>query len=152
MRWPPAATCAGCEKSVSDIGGLRIVARRFMGIGLFHDNETVALRSLHQPGRTFRLEGRYRQVVVVFWGDAWMPDRIERGLEAAQAGSWPWLCQRCMRHALCEHCGCPYRWPPGADVIGDDGRRLHCAILPVTPPCTNPDCPNRRAPPESRAG
>lgn len=152
MRWPPAATCAGCEKPISEIGGRRMVARTFMGVDLFHDNQAVTLRSLPQPGRTFRLLGRYRQIVVVFWGDAWMPNWIERALEAAEAGSRPWLCQRCMQHALCELCGSPYRWPPGADVIGDDGRYLHCAILPVTPPCTNLDCPNWHAPPASPGG
>ncbi|KPK51656.1 MAG: hypothetical protein AMS22_10560 [Thiotrichales bacterium SG8_50] len=70
------------------------------------------------------------------------------GKETLEAGATllnerPWRCQRCAGVALCDKCGAPLSWPYGADVINDDGSIMHCQIVPVSLPCTNPDCPGR---------
>lgn len=168
MKWFPHTECSGCAKPWAQTGGVRIVAlsrsgfdttkddhgraqiiessRRdaSAGVSLYQDSEHHSVKNLCQPARMFRLEDRYRQIVVSFWGAEWKPEWIDRGLQAAQQGTHPWLCQRCLHYVLCVECGNPRNRAPGADAIDDDGRRWHHPILPGDPACTTPGCPRNR--------
>lgn len=116
------------------------------GVWLGSGDREVKLGDLPLPLRVIRLRGKYRQVVLCFHGDVWRDEAIRRAAEQAQAGTRPWVCQRCLHYAVCRKCGHPLQWPPGTDLLHDDGQIRHWGVFPVKPPCGNPECPDWRDP------
>jgi len=135
----PAESCAVCDKTLEEVGGSRVAACMWFGVGL------VAAGKLKRPpgdsaGGPIRLD---EDLAVVFGGSVWDDEPRARAVAAFRAGRRPWLCQGCARK-VCETCGAPLPFMPGTDVLDDDGRRWHHMIAPGGG-CKNPRC----APPGS---
>ncbi|MBO1270837.1 hypothetical protein J3L11_04130 [Shewanella sp. 4t3-1-2LB] len=139
---PPADTCVVCEKHLSEIGGYRLTAGGSKGIFICHKADMTkrlgdGVLSLNCNAA---LELRY-------FGDDkfWTKDVLKRAVIQAESGKYPWFCQCCGGYA-CKDCGAPLFYPPGTDVIHDDGKHLHCAIFPVPRKCINAECDNYKVP------
>ena len=135
----PGPTCVMCSRSLDETGGRRIVATNNVGVSL--RSIQSRLESIHHPARTIRLEGRWRDVVVVMWGDVWDGEVAERVRQQAQENFRPWMCQSCIGAAICPRClAC--MWPiPGADIVENDGKTKHVFVIAgMATRCRNPDC------------
>lgn len=135
-RRPPAGECAICGRVLGEIGGVRLI--RTISAGLVMRHVDAPIGHLPGPAQVFPLAGDHRQDLLVVWGLPLAPAARERAIAQAQAGTRPWLCQRCGRQC-CHACGSPLRRVPGADVLTDGGELLHDPLLPVPVRC--PTCP-----------
>jgi hypothetical protein len=134
----PGPCCVLCDKPLEETGGVRLIWAGSFGVTLRSIQD--ALGSIKHPARTIRLEAKYRDILVVFFGK-WSDEAIERTKQVAQKGMRPWFCQQCVWKAICPKCGEPMRPVGGADVLGDDGKVRHAfAISGMATRCRNPSC------------
>lgn len=103
----PDERCVGCQRTLAEVGGQRIVASDGLISGL----------SLNIVNEELEVSGLY-----------WPPFARWRARRVVRAGGHPWVCQRCAGKALCRRCGTPYDRAPGAMVITDDGRVCNVAL------------------------
>lgn len=142
INFPPAETCVVCDKPFSAIGGRRLYATHFLGIYLTREPKTsnsAEIGCIEIPN----LDGLLLQYrgSEAFWND----NVLSRAISQAEAGTHPWFCQCCGGYG-CKECGAPLFYPPGADIINDEGKKLHCAVFPVPRKCINPECSNYKTP------
>jgi hypothetical protein len=97
----PADRCIGCNKTLAQVGGQRLVFAHGVGVD----------DSGHVTGLPCPLRAR------------------ARARRQLRAGRRPWLCQRCSNVGLCPSCGMPFPRAPGADVLHDDGSTGHVPVL-----------------------
>jgi hypothetical protein len=97
----PAERCIGCNKTLAQIGGQRIVFAHGVGVS----------DSGHVTGLPCPLRAR------------------ARARRQLRQGQRPWLCQRCSDVGLCPRCGEAFPRAPGADVLHDDGSVWHVPVL-----------------------
>lgn len=104
----PGERCIGCRRSLTEIGGQRIVAAGAVTIKLIEDEvrPSVEVAGLLCP---WFARARARRIV--------------------RSGRRPWLCQRCTGVGLCRRCRTPYRLAPGADILPDEGAVLHVPLV-----------------------
>jgi hypothetical protein len=104
----PGERCIGCRRSLTEIGGRRIVAAGAVKIKLIEDEVRPSV-----------------EVAGLWW--AWFPRA--RARRTLRSGRHPWLCQRCTGTGLCRRCRTPYHLAPGADVVTDEGAVLHVPLV-----------------------
>ena len=149
-RRTPAPCCCHCLATLDDVGGARVVQARQYGVVLREIQSTIDLVRDYDV-RIRRLDGKLRDLCVAVWGhidDA----TIDTAATQTVNGQRPWLCQRCadLLHPDCAH---PLWYTPAAEVIHDDGKVLHRAILPLgTIGCVVEGCPNGHRPEDAGAG
>ena len=73
----------------------------------------------------------------------WTDEAVQRALRSFHKGKRPWFCQLC-GNRICPECGSPLRHPVGSNVLCDDGRSSHVAMLPCCPGCVNTKCKKYR--------
>jgi hypothetical protein len=100
----PADRCIGCDKTLAQVGGQRIVFAH--GVSVSISDDKVEVNGLPCP-LTARARARRQP----------------------RAGQRPWLCQRCSNVGLCLHCGNLFPRVPGADVLHDDGTVGHWPLV-----------------------
>jgi len=136
----PGPTCVICDRPLKETGGVRLTWGGSRGVTLRSIQD--ALGDIHHPARTIRLEAKYRDVLVIFFGK-WSDEAIERARQVAQKSQRPWFCQHCVWKAICPKCGEPMSPVGGADTLGDDGKMRHAsAISGMATRCRHPDCAN----------
>lgn len=135
-----------CGRTLDEVGGHRLMGTHNVGVWLESAGSKGRLGDMGFPLRAVRLQGKYKQVILCFQGNMWTEEAVQRAAEQAQAGKRPWVCQRCLKYALCGKCRHPLRWAFGTDTLHDDGTTGHQGVFPFKPPCTNPECPDWRDP------
>jgi hypothetical protein len=91
----PADCCIGCNTTLAQVGGQRIVYTYTISVSISDDK--VEVNGLPCPLRA----------------------RARRQL---RAGRRPWLCQRCSNVGLCPGCGAVYPRAPGAECCTTTAR------------------------------
>ena len=149
-RRKPAARCVVCEKTIDEIGGVRLVATHRHSIILCTPD--VPLGSIRHPARTIRLTGNHRDVIFSMFGEAiWTDEVVERIVEVGMAGLRPWFCQVCADIHLCRVCGSPLTRVPTSDYLEDNGRSIHSpSVSGYAQSCPNSNCQNFRSQNERR--
>ncbi len=134
----PSDTCIICNKHLEEVGGERIIAQQPRGIII--RNEYEGEENAKYPRRSFILSENPNKYLVV-WGEKelWTDGVIKRAKAEYEKGKQSWFCQVCGKRT-CGECGSPINVPMGSDILSDDGRSIHVAILPVDPGCINPKC------------
>lgn len=104
----PAERCIGCQRTLKNCGGQRIVAAVSVSVRIMDEGlePSVEITGLHC---SLFAKARARRIV--------------------RSGGYPWVCQRCAGVALCPRCGNPYHIAPGADILSDDGGVSHVALV-----------------------
>ena len=136
----PASRCAGCERTIGEALGKRII--HSLAAGVLRVPETRDIGVIRDRGRAIRLSGRFSQLFVILWGCCWTDQAISRAVDEANAGQISWLCQHCAG-LVCGTCGWVARMPMGVDVVHDDGSIGHVGIFPGSAGCLNPSCGQR---------
>lgn len=129
MTPTPSNACLICHRTLEEAGGKRVVADRRFGLTLL-DAEEKPTR-----GTTYPLANG---LVLRIWGKRWDEDLVSRALEEAESGH-SWFCQSCMGR-VCSVCRWPVIWPPGTNVLYEDGSTPHQMPIPAVNQCTNPEC------------
>lgn len=134
----PSNRCIFCNKTLDEIGGVRIVFSTFIGVGL--SNSLVSNEKGDIPYRSVKIYDD-KEVYAFFRGskDRWTPELIEKARNEFSRGFHPWFCQVCSGFK-CRVCGSPLNYAMGVDTIDSQGDISHMAIFPFTPWCTNPKC------------
>ena len=141
MKRPPADTCCLCGRTIEQVDGRRMVATAAAGVVRRHANDP--LRGLgNPPAQVHRIGGKFKDMVLCFWGSCWTEQGILRALEQAGRGLTPWICQPCAGYG-CPECGAPHFYTRGG-VLHDDGKIAHAAALPIgnAKRCINENCSN----------
>jgi len=134
----PAGRCVLCEKTLEEIGGMRIVAGRFWAVGL--TDRYRGGGNPDYPQRSIPLEeGSSRYLLVQGRPEAWSEAAIERARQEFLDGRHPWVCQKCTGQ-VCSQCGEPINYPMGSDVLHDSGCTTHIAVFGFDPGCSNRNC------------
>jgi hypothetical protein len=142
LKLPPSETCIFCDKTLDQIGGKRIIAQKFRGVGLMSQYQGGGNKDY--PHQSVNLYAD-RDVYMTVWGkkDLWTASIIEKAKSQYLTGHHPWFCQICGKRT-CSKCGAPNNMAFGSDIIYENGESTHVPILPVDAGCINPDCTKYR--------
>ena len=137
----PAETCAICDRPFSEIGGVRIYWTASRTVLVMHRN--VPFPNLERFSAV-RLEGKYSEMFLIYSGDGWTQETIDRTVIQANDGLAPWFCQKCGNRS-CSRCGAPLRVAAACEVLHDDGTTGHMPTIPsAARGCINPACERYR--------
>ena len=134
----PTKRCVFCERTIEEIGGLRLVAQKTRGMKL--SDRYIGGGNKEFPYKSVKLSSK-PETYMVFWGESekWSAKAVKSAKEAYENDLHPWFCQICGERK-CNICGAPINYPMASDAINDDGCISHLAIFPFDPGCTNPKC------------
>lgn len=134
----PAKTCIFCNKTIEEVGGMRIVAQKIRGVKL--SNRYIGGGDKNFPHKSIKLSYS-PDIYMVFWGkpEKWNQKAVKSAKDAYQKGFQPWYCQICGERK-CKVCGSPINYPMGSDIVDDKGCISHIAIFPFDSGCINPKC------------
>lgn len=141
----PAPSCIFCHKTISEVGGKRIIAQHSIGVTRVHEvasNVTKIDKAYHDQHVPIESDNT---TYMRYWGpsEKWTEDAVSSAKSAYKSGRRPWFCQVCCGR-VCRLCGSPPQFTPGADSLSDDGGSSHFAILPIPIGCINEQCQHHR--------
>lgn len=133
-RRPPAPTCALCDRSVEEVGGIRITWSGQAGVVSRSSDRPIG--RVPRSALLFPLPRPHSGELLL-----WPPDEGALGRAVTQwlARFRPWVCQTCAGRT-CDRCGSPTIAPYGCDTLGGDGRSGHYPILPGPAGCIREGC------------
>jgi len=136
----PATRCVMCEKTIEQVGGMRIVAHIHIGIGL--SNQYKGGGNPDYPYQSFQLN-EDKTLFLTVWGEEekWTVTAIENAKKDFQNNLQPWICQVCANRK-CHTCGKPINYPVGSDIVKQNGCITHIPIIPSNLGCINKQCKN----------
>ncbi len=139
-EYPPSHECMFCGRTIEESGGRRIVAKKFLSIGL--SDKHISGGHADYPDVSVKIKDNF---YVHFRGskEKWTDELKEYAINEFAAHRHPWYCQKCGSR-LCRECGSPSQYLHGCDILYECGATAHSAILPVPPGCINPDCVKHR--------
>ena len=138
----PADACVFCNKTLSEIGGKRLIAQQIRGVTLTHKTHQSGDKDVvHLYTELFSDPLTY----MACWGEQglWTAAALASAKAAYLDGKRPWFCQICGGRK-CKECGSPVNYPMATDVLYDDGNSAHVGIFPFNPGCSNRACSEYR--------
>ena len=135
-RYYPSEECMFCKKAINETGGKRIIAKHILSIGL--SGKYLGGGNPEYPNISVEIvNGLY----AVFRGPkSKLTNELKNYiLNEFRGERHPWFCQIC-GNQICHVCGSPAEYVHGCDVLYNDGRIMHFAILPIPPSCINTTC------------
>jgi hypothetical protein len=137
----PADVCVKCNNPLAAVGGRMIVFTPTTGVILRGDQIVCPGRWSSFQG--FQLEGIYKNLYLVFGGNDWPIEAVDRACQQAQSGKRPWICQVCA-DKVCDTCNSPLQYCHACSLLNIDGGITYAAILPIPSGCTSQSCNKHR--------
>lgn len=139
----PASACVICAKTLSEVGGKRILATGLRGFDI-SDQRPKRQNKPHYVATPRLIEDE--EIYLRVWGDKkiFTDAVVDRIRATYRSGFRPWMCQAkgCGDRA-CVVCGMAMRHTPCCGILHDDGESRYQMLIPLMSyPCTNVDCEN----------
>ncbi len=145
MNRLPFKSCTICQKAWADVDGQRIVSCTAGGILIYPDSQGQSLKHFNCLCQTIKLEGRFNELSLVAWGNCWSDESMKMAADIVAKGFRPWLCQKCLKYALCRACGTPLVDVPGAEYLKNNGNIVYVPVLPAKIGCCDFFCLHEEA-------
>ncbi len=128
----PFKRCLGCNRSLKDIGGRRIISTSNAGIEInprFTTIDSEYILEKHQP-LYFRIIDKKR--LLTYWGEIWNNLTLNFIIETIENikndNLIPWICQECARFDLCIYCMRP-KEVDNSTIMDSDGNKFNITSL-----------------------
>lgn len=134
----PSELCVGCNRTIKEIGGRRIIWSRRGGITTLGDESTFSFNKIEST-KSYIYNVPFDERIIFMWGNYVQylnNDSFNYIYDELRNKKRLWICQECAEWALCRFCGFPLKDAPASEVLNDNGCIRHVAILGVDIPCT----------------